>query len=170
VSCAFLLSSAAHAQSYGLGRAPSPDELRAWDIAISPDGKELPPGSGTVSDGAKVYASSCAGCHGKTGKEGPNDVLAGGQGTLDTRKPVRTIGSYWPYSTTVWDYINRAMPYQKPGSLKANEVYAVTAYLLFLNGIIAENDVMDSKTLPQVKMPNRNGFIADPRPDWKSPR
>lgn len=167
---AFSLPLCAEAPAYGLGRVPNPDELRAWDIAIGPDGKELPPGSGTVAEGARVYAVNCAACHGKTGKEGPSDVLAGGQGTLNTKKPVKTIGSYWPYATTVWDYINRSMPYQKPGILKANEVYAVTAYLLFLNGIIREGEGLDSKTLPQVKMPNRNGFIADPRPDWKNPR
>ena len=161
-------SLAAQVPNYGLGRAPKPDEIKAWDFAISPDGKELPPGSGSALEGAKIYAADCAGCHGKTGKEGPNDVLVGGQGTINTNKPVKTIGSYWPYSTTVWDYINRAMPYNKPGSLTADQVYAVTAYLLSLNGIIKENTVMDAKTLPQVKMPNRDGFIADSRPDWKS--
>jgi S-disulfanyl-L-cysteine oxidoreductase SoxD len=163
-------SLAAQSPTYGLGRAPKSDEIKAWDFAISPDGKELPPGSGSAADGARIYAASCAACHGKTGKEGPNDVLVGGQGTLNTAKPVKTVGSYWPYATTVWDYINRAMPYGKPGSLSADEVYAVTAYLLSLNGIIKEDAVMNAKTLPQVKMPNRNGFIGDPRPDWKSSR
>ena len=169
----FLLSSAmltAQSPKYGLGRAPTLDEIRAWDVAISPDGKELPTGTGTVADGSKVYAAKCAACHGKTGKEGPNDVLVGGQGSLSTAKPVKTIGSYWPYATTVWDYINRSMPFDKPGSLSADDVYAVTAYLLSLNGIIREGDVINAKTLPQVKMPNRNGFIGDPRPDWGSPR
>ena len=151
---------------YGLGRAPKPDEIRAWDLAIAPDGKELPAGSGTAAEGAKLYAAQCAGCHGKTGKEGPNDVLVGGQGTQNTTKPVKTVGSYWPYATTVWDYINRAMPFNKPGSLKPDEVYALTAYLLSLNGVIKSDEVMNAKTLPQVKMPNRNGFINDPRPDW----
>jgi len=159
---------AAQSPSYGLGRAPQPEEIKAWDLAISPDGKELPPGSGSAADGAAIYAARCAACHGKTGKEGPNDVLVGGQGTLNTNKPVKTIGSYWPYATTVWDYINRAMPYNKPGSLSADQVYAVAAYLLSLNGIIKEDAVMNAKTLPQVKMPNRDGFIGDPRPDWKS--
>jgi S-disulfanyl-L-cysteine oxidoreductase SoxD len=158
----------AQSPTYGLGRAAKPNEIKAWDFAISPDGKELPPGSGSSADGARIYAASCAGCHGKTGKEGPNDVLVGGQGTLNTSKPVKTVGSYWPYATTIWDYINRAMPYNKPGSLSADQVYAVTAYLLSLNGIIKEEAVMNAKTLPQVKMPNRDGFIGDPRPDWKS--
>jgi cytochrome c len=159
---------AAQSPTYGLGRAAKPDEIKAWDLAISPDGKELPPGSGSSAEGARIYAASCAACHGKTGQEGPNDVLVGGQGTLNTNKPVKTVGSYWPYATTVWDYINRAMPYNKPGSLTSGQVYAVTAYLLSLNGIIKEDAVMNAKTLPQVKMPNRNGFIGDPRPDWKS--
>jgi len=159
---------AAQSPAYGLGHAPKPDEIKAWDFAISPDGKELPPGSGSASEGARTYAASCAACHGKTGKEGPNDVLVGGHGTLNTNKPVKTVGSYWPYSTTVWDYINRAMPYDKPGSLNPDEVYAVTAYLLSLNAIIKDDAVMNAKTLPQVKMPNRNGFIGDPRPDWKT--
>ena len=160
----------AQSPKYGLGRAPTPDEIRAWDVAIGPDGKELPSASGTAADGKRVYAAKCAACHGKTAKEGPNDVLVGGQGSLNTAKPVKTIGSYWPYATTVWDYINRSMPYDKPGSLSADDVYAVTAYLLSLNGIIGENDVMNAKTLPQVRMPNRNGFIGDPRPDWNSAR
>jgi mono/diheme cytochrome c family protein len=158
----------AQSPDYGLGRAPKPEEIKAWDFAISPDGKELPPGSGTSTEGAKIYAAKCAACHGKTGKEGPNDVLVGGQGTLNTSKPVKTVGSYWPYATTVWDYINRAMPFNKPGSLTADEVYALTAYLLSMNDITPESSVMNAKTLPQVKMPNRNGFIGDPRPDWKS--
>jgi cytochrome c len=167
-----VLQAIASAQSptYGLGRAPRSDEFQSWDIAIGPSGKELPPGSGSAVEGSKVYAAKCAACHGKTGKEGPNDVLAGGQGTLNTNKPVKTIGSYWPYATTVWDYINRSMPYDKPASMSSGEVYAVTAYLLSLNGIIREDEVMNSKTLPQVKMPNRNGFIGDPRPDWKRNR
>jgi hypothetical protein len=157
---------AAQSPTYGLGRAPSSEEIKNWDFAISPDGKELPPGSGIASAGSKTYAARCAACHGKTGKEGPNDVLVGGRGTLNTSKPVRTVGSYWPYATTVWDYINRAMPYDRPGSLSADEVYALTAYLLNLNDIIRDDEVMNAKTLPQVKMPNRNGFIGDPRPDW----
>jgi cytochrome c len=159
---------AAQSPNYGLGQTPNPDEIKAWDLAVGPEGKELPPGSGSAAEGAKIYAAHCAGCHGKTGQEGPNDVLVGGQGTLNTRKPVKTVGSYWPYATTVWDYINRAMPYGKPGSLSPDEVYAVTAYLLSLNGIITGDAVMNAKTLPPVKMPNRNGFIGDPRPDWKS--
>jgi cytochrome c len=163
-----VLSSALSAQSatYGLGRPATAAEITKWDIAVGREGKELPPGSGTAAEGQQLYASLCAACHGKTGKEGPNDVLVGGQGTLNSKNPVKTVGSYWPYATTVWDYVNRAMPYNRPGSLSANEVYAITAYLLFLNGIVPENEVLNAMTLPKVKMPNRNGFVRDSRPDW----
>jgi S-disulfanyl-L-cysteine oxidoreductase SoxD len=164
-----LLPLLAQSPTYGVGRAPTPEEVKAWDDAIPPSGRELPPGGGTAIDGAKVYAAKCASCHGKTGTEGPNDRLVGGQGTLTTQRPVKTVGSYWPYATTVWDYINRSMPFNKPGSMTADEVYAVTAYVLSLNKIIREDEVMNAKTLPQVRMPNREGFIADPRPDWESP-
>lgn len=149
----------------GLGRTPTAEEVQAWDIAIGPDGKELPPGQGTVGEGARLYREKCAACHGEKGTEGPQDILVGGQGSLTTSKPVRTIGSFWPYATTIFDYINRAMPFPAPGSLTPNEVYSLTAYLLSLNGIIAEKDVINGETLPQVHMPNRNGFRADPRPE-----
>ena len=130
---------------------------------MGPEGKELPPGSGTAADGAKIYAAQCAACHGKTGKEGPNDVLVGGQGTLNTSKPVKTVGSYWPYATTLFDYVRRAMPMPAPKSLTNDEVYAVSAYLLNLNGIIGANDVMNAQTLPKVAMPNKDGFTPFPR-------
>ena len=107
-------------------------------------------------------------CHGATGKEGPHDVLAGGRGTLASPKPLKTVGSYWPYATTVWDYVNRAMPFDHPGTLTADQVYALTAYLLYINGIVGERDVVSQETLPRVTMPNRNGFIPDPRPDTGS--
>jgi len=166
---AVVLPTYAQSPTYGLGRPASLEEIKAWDDAIHPDGRELPPGSGTAVEGAKVYAAQCAACHGKTGTEGPNDKLVGGQGTLNTKKPMKTVGSFWPYATTVWDYINRSMPFNKPGSMTADEVYAVTAYVLSLNKIIREDEAMNAKTLPQVKMPNRDGFIGDPRPDWESP-
>lgn len=155
----------AQSPTYGVGRPPTPDEIKAWDIAISPDGKELPPGRGTAADGKAPYDRRCATCHGPTGKEGPNDLLAGGRGTLATTKPLKTVGSFWPYATTVWDYINRAMPYDLPGTLSADEVYAITAYVLYLNGIIGERNVIDRSTLPKIRMPNRDGFVPDDRPD-----
>lgn len=155
----------AQSPTFGVGRAPKPDDLKAIDIAVMPDGRGLQPGSGTVAAGKAVYTSRCETCHGPTGKEGPQDIIAGGQGSLATSKPQKTVGSYWPYATTLWDYIHRAMPFEHPGTLTADEVYAATAYVLFLNGIVSEKDVLDQTTLAQVKMPNRNGFTADPRPD-----
>jgi cytochrome c len=150
---------------FGLGRTATEEEIRAWNIDVSPTGEGLPPGRGTVKEGAQVYASKCAACHGPTGSEGPKDRLVGGQNTLKTAKPIRTIGSYWPYATTLYDYVYRAMPFTAPQSLTPDETYAVIAWLLFQNQIIAETAVIDAQTLPKVEMPNRNGFIADPRPD-----
>jgi S-disulfanyl-L-cysteine oxidoreductase SoxD len=155
----------AQSPTFGVGRTPRPDELKAIDIEVTPDGRGLPPGRGTAAAGKAVYASRCETCHGPTGKEGPQDILAGGQGSLATSTPQKTVGSYWPYATTLWDYIHRAMPFEHPGTMTADEVYAATAYVLFLNGIVAEQDVLDQATLPRVKMPNRTGFTADPRPD-----
>jgi cytochrome c len=153
------------AQKYGVGRAPTPEELRAWDISISPAGKELPEGSGTVAEGKDLYARRCQRCHGEAGKGGDEAALVGGQGTLATPKPLKTVGSYWPYATTLFDYVRRAMPLKDPGTLTPNQVYAVSAYILHLNGIIGEAEVMNAQTLPKVKMPNRDNFIEDARPD-----
>lgn len=156
------ISTAAWAQapSYNVGRSPTQEEIQAWDMSIGPDGKELPPGNGTAKQGAEIFAKKCAACHGPTA-EGSQLAprLLGGQGTLNTPQPVRTIGSYWPFATTVWDYINRAMPPGQGGSLNANEVYALTAFVLFRNNIVQEGDVVDAKSLPKVQMPNRNGFV-----------
>ena len=161
--CCFLfpISLQAQAPTYGVGRTPNAEEIRAWDISIGPEGKELPPGSGTAKEGAKLYAQLCASCHGPTGTEGTSAPrLVGGKGTLtDPLAPVKTVGSFWPFATSIWDYINRAMPRNKPGSLKPDEVFALTAFLLFKNDIIAESDVLDAKSLPKIQMPNRNGFI-----------
>jgi mono/diheme cytochrome c family protein len=148
-----------------LGRPATQAEVAGWDVSIAPDGRGLPPGSGTPSQGALVYTQKCQACHGEKGVGGPNDRLVGGQGSLASKTPVRTIGSYWPFSTTVFDYVRRAMPFVQPHSLSDNEVYAVTAYLLSLNGIIGEQDVMNAETLPKVKMPNRDNFI--PVHPWK---
>lgn len=153
---------------YGLGRPATDEEIQAWNIDVSPTGEGLPPGQGTVKHGAQVFAAKCAVCHGPTGTEGPKDKLVGGQNTLATAKPVKTVGSYWPYATTLYDYINRAMPFNAPGSLTGDEVYSVIAWLLFQNGIVQEDAVIDARTLPLVEMPNRNGFIPDPRPDLPS--
>ena len=155
----------AQAPNYGVGRAPTPEEVKAWDISVAPDGTGLPEGSGTAAQGKDVYASKCAKCHGGQGQGGDEGPLAGGQGSLRGPKPLKTVGSYWPYATTLFDYVNRAMPFKQPGTLTHNQVYAVVAFVLQLNGIIGENVVMDARSLPQVKMPNRGGFVADPRPD-----
>jgi cytochrome c len=149
----------------GYGRAPTADELKAIDIEVTPDGKGLAPGSGTAVAGKSVYTRRCETCHGPTGKEGPQDVLVGGQGSLATSRPLKTVGSYWPYATTLWDYIRRAMPFEHPGTLTTDEVYGATAYVLYMNGIVKEQDVIDQTSLVLVKMPNRNGFTPDPRPD-----
>ncbi len=154
-----------HQLFYGLGKAAPADLIARWDIAIGPRGDELPTGHGTAVEGAVLYALQCAYCHGTNGHEGPDPVLVGGRGSLATSSPVLTIGSYWPYATTLFDYINRAMPFVGPGSLKANDVYALSAYLLHANGIVAEDEVMDRDSLPKVQMPNRSGFIPDARPD-----
>jgi cytochrome c len=147
------------AKSPGFGEAASPAEIALIDIAIPPSGRGLPAGSGDARAGAKVYAAKCQACHGEKGVGKPGDPLAGGIGTLTARSPLRTVGSYWPYATTLFDYTRRAMPTTAPRSLTANEVYAVTAYILYLNGIVGETQTLDAQTLPQVKMPNRDGFI-----------
>jgi mono/diheme cytochrome c family protein len=151
--------------TYGVGRTPTAAEVQAWDRTIPSDGQGLPPGSGTATLGKAIYAERCASCHGEKGEESKYNRLVGGQGSLATDKPIKTVGSFWPYATTLWSYIRRAQPFDDPGSLTPDQVYAVTAYLLHLNGIIGEQDVMDAKTLPLVKMPNRDGFVPDPRPD-----
>ncbi len=162
---ALLAFGAAKAQSptYKMGRAPTEAELRAWDNIVGSDGKELPPGSGTAQEGAKIYAAKCASCHGINGESAsPNPRLVGGVGTLNTPAPIRSSGSYTPFATTIWDFTNRAMPVGAQGTLSPNEVYAVTAFILFKNGIIKETDVLDKKSLLEVQMPNRNGFYPVP--------
>ena len=160
--CAIFAVSAAAAQ---IGRPPTPEEIKAWDISVAPDGTGLPEGSGTVAQGKDLYASKCAKCHGDHAQGGDEAPLVGGQGTLRSPKPLKTVGSYWPYATTLFDYINRAMPFKQPGTLTPTQVYALCAFILNLNGIVPGNAVMDAKSLPQVKMPNRDGFVSDPRPD-----
>src|SRR5688572_20752187 len=156
---------AAQFPTYGVGRPPTAEEVRAWDLTIRADGQGLPPGRGTAALGQAVYAARCAACHGETGEDPKYSRLVGGQGSLATAQPIRTIGSFWPYAPTLWSYIRRAQPFDQPGSLTPDQVYAVSAYLLHRNGIIGEQDVMDAQTLPQVQMPNRDGFVPDPRPD-----
>ncbi len=162
--------------TYGVGRTPTAQEIHAWDIAISPTGKELPPGQGTAKEGATLYVrKGCVGCHGSNGSSG------GHAPTLIRNKDAKTVMAtmclapcvndsnamaiHSPYATTIWDYINRGMPLGKEGSLTPNEVYALTAYLLFKNEVIREDEVMNQETLPKVKMPNRDGYALPP--EWK---
>ena len=166
VGAALLLAAtvAASAQTPQFGQPISPADLAPWDIEILPSGAGLPPGSGTVAQGEAVYTAKCQACHGAKGAGQPNDRLVGGQGTIRAgQAPVKTIGSYWPYATTLFDYVRRAMPWTNPKSLTNDEVYAVSAYLLNLNGVIGENDVMNAQTLAKVNMPNKDGFIPFPR-------
>jgi cytochrome c len=150
---------------YKLGRPASERDIQEKDLFVSPDGKGLPPGKGTAAEGREVYKRRCERCHGAQGEGKEEAALVGGKGTLATPKPIKTVGSYWPYATTLFDYVNRAMPFDNPGLLTNDQVYAVSALVLHWNGIIGENDVMDAPSLAKVKMPNRDGFIPDNRPD-----
>ena len=153
---------------YGFGDPAPKDLIDQWAIAIPPDGEHLPPGGATAAEGESVYQDQCEWCHGENlqGVEGTGGAaLVGGRGTLDSGNPKKTIESFWPYATTVFDYVRRAMPFNEPGSLTDQEVYAVTAYILYKGDIIAKDDEMNAKTLPKVEMPNADGFVRDPRPD-----
>lgn len=155
LSCA---GAAVAADAPHFGKPLSPADIAAWDISIGPDGVGLPPGSGTPAQGAVIYAQKCSACHGDKGEGKPNARLVGGQIT-GPGPVVKTVGSYWPYATTLFDFIRRAMPWTEPKSLTDDEVYALSAHILRLNGIIGDNDVMNAATLVAVKMPNRDGFI-----------
>jgi mono/diheme cytochrome c family protein len=166
MGAAFATVAAANGDRYHIGRPATSEEIEAAGTSVAPDGRGLPDGRGNAIEGRSVYESTCAGCHGAKGEGSPvYPALAGGRGTLKSNDPVLTVGSYWPYATTVWDYINRAMPYTNPGSLAPSQVYAVTAYVLFMNGIIDKHAELNKSSLPNVLMPNRNGFTRDPRPD-----
>jgi S-disulfanyl-L-cysteine oxidoreductase SoxD len=167
---ALACATSAQAQSpYGIGRSASPAEIAGWNIDIDREGHNLPPGSGTVNHGHEVFDQQCAACHGAKGEGGIGDRLAGGQGTLATPNPIRTVGSYWPYAPTLFDYIRRAMPQNAPQSLSNDDVYAVSAYVLYLNGLLPAAATLDANTLSAIKMPNRGMFVGDPRPDVKNP-
>lgn len=155
---------------FGYGSVPTPQQIAGWAIAVRPDGQGLPAGHGTVDRGADVYADQCASCHGTFGEgEGRYPKLAG-DSSLTSEQPTKTIGNYWPYATTLFDYINRAMPFQAPHSLSPDDVYAITAYILNLNNIVGSDFVADQDSLANVTMPNRDGFaLVDPRPDTTDP-
>ena len=152
-------------ESPRLGESLDEAATATFDFVVLPDGEGLPAGSGDAISGGQLYDSNCLACHGIEGAGGINDVLVGGHGTLTGNLPNKTVGSYWPYATTLFDYIRRAMPYPEPGSLSNDEVYSLTAYLLFLNGIVGEEDIMSAESLPKVEMPNRHNFVWAYRPD-----
>lgn len=160
-------SVASAGERYGFGRTATRAEIAGWDIDVRPDGQGLPPGQGTAVEGETVYMDRCASCHGEFGEAfGRFPALMGGEETLATDEPVKTVSSYWPYATTLWDYIYRAMPFGEAQSLSGDEVYAVTAFILNLNDIVAPDFVLDRDSLPKIEMPNRGGFVTpDPRPD-----
>jgi cytochrome c len=165
----------AQSPNYGVGRAPTPEEIRAWDIAISPTGKELPQGHGTAKEGAELYRTKgCVGCHAASGSSGHAPTLIKSDGSQKAMAMTcltpcvndsNAMAVHSPFATTIWDYINRGMPLGKEGSLKPDEVYALTAYILFKNNVIKEDEVLDAQSLPKVKMPNANGYALPPA--WK---
>ncbi len=165
--CGLLVPVATQAAGeYGFGQSATQQQINSWNIDVAPPGDNLPAGSGSVHQGQQVYATRCASCHGVQGQGGPMDRLVGGAGTLNSAKPVKTVGSYWPYASTLYDYIRRAMPFTSPGTLTNDQVYAVTAYVLHMNAIVPDNVVLDAKSLARVEMPNRANFLRkDPRPD-----
>jgi S-disulfanyl-L-cysteine oxidoreductase SoxD len=161
LAAAATTSSAVYAaELYNFGRPATPQEIAGWDIDVSPDGAGLSPGHGDVSQGEAIFGEKCASCHGARGEGKPMDRLVGGIGTLRDKKPEKTVGSFWPYATTLFDYVRRAMPLNAPQSLTPDEVYAVSAYVLFLNGIVPQDTTLDSGALAKIKMPNRDGFVS----------
>jgi len=154
----------------GVGRPATAEEIKAWDITIFPDGSGLPPGEGAPEQGAEVYKRRCEECHGAEAKGAEDAALVGGHQTLASEKPLKTAVGFWPHATTLFDYIRRAMPFERPGMLTDDQVYAVVAYLLSLDGVIKPDEVMNAETLAKVEMPNRDGFVRDTRPDTGKPR
>lgn len=150
-----------HAKDYGLGRPATPGEIAAWDTDVRPDGLGLPKGKGTAAEGESLYEAQCASCHGSFGESNDYMAIAGGVGSLKSNAPLRTVGSKLDYATTLWDYIQRAMPFPTPKSLTADQTYAITAYVLYLSEIVPLDAVLDQDTLPKVKMPNRDGFTLN---------
>lgn len=159
------------AEKYNVGKTATPEEIAGWDIDIRPDGKGLPIGEGSVEDGEVLYEQICASCHGLFGEgAGRWPVLAGGKGTLKDARPTKTVGSYWPYASTLYDYIRRAMPFTAPRSLTDEQTYQLTAYVLYLNELVDDDFVLTHENLAQIEMPNKDGFFVDPRPDVKNIR
>ncbi len=162
---------AEEAGHYGYGQTATAEQIAGWDIDIRPDGMGLPPGGATPEDGEMLYEEKCASCHGSFGEGvGRYPVLSGGEGTLTEARPEKTVGSFWPYASTLWDYIHRAMPFTAPESLTDEEVYATTAYVLYLNDLIEYDFELTQENLADVEMPNKDGFFFDDRPDVKARR
>ncbi|MBV7409597.1 c-type cytochrome [Maritimibacter sp. DP1N21-5] len=161
---ATLIALPAFSQTFGLGRAALPEEIAAWDLDVSPDGTGLPEGQGTAEDGEMLFSDNCAACHGEFA-EGVDrwPVLAGGFDTLARQDPVKTVGSYWPYLSTVWDYVHRSMPFGNAGTLSADDTYAIVAYILYSNDLIEYDAVLSKETFLDVEMPNADGFFEDDR-------
>ncbi|MBQ0720074.1 MAG: c-type cytochrome [Gammaproteobacteria bacterium] len=156
---------------FSVGQPATQAQIEGWDIDVRPDGLGLPEGEGSVEDGEMLYEDKCASCHGTFGEgEGRWPKLAGGMGTLSQERPDKTVGSYWPYASTLWDYIRRAMPFPAPQSLAVDEVYAITAYVLNLNDLVDDDFVLSRDNFNSIKMPNKDGFFIDDRPDVKNPR
>ena len=161
-----LASQTVGAAEFGIGRIATPAEIKIWDIDVRPDGQGLPEGRGTVEDGEEILAEKCADCHGEFGEgSGRWPVLAGGSDTLTTEDPVKTIGSYWPYLSTAFDYIKRAMPFGDAQTLTSNETYAILAYLLYLNDLMEEDGELTRENFTSFKLPNEGSFVEDQRPD-----
>lgn len=164
-------SAAAKDKKFNIGSAATDEQIAGWDIDIRPDGLGLPPGSGSVLDGETLYEEQCAVCHGVFGEgEGNWPVLAGGEGTLKEARPEKTVGSYWPHLSTLWDYIHRAMPFLTPQTLEDDEVYALTAYILYLNEMVEDDFVLSQENFTSIKLPNESSFGEDPRPDVHNKR
>jgi cytochrome c len=168
---ALALATPAMAEKLGLGRPALPEEIAAWDVTVLPDGTGLPEGSGDVATGDEVFAEKCASCHGDFAEGIDNwPVLAGGQGTLTNRRPVKTIGSYWPHLSTVWDYIHRSMPFGAAQTVSADEAYAITAFLLYSNGIVEDDFVLSKENFTDIHLPNEGGFRPDDRAEVEYPQ
>lgn len=163
--CLLVTATMAAEERFGFGQEATDEQIAGWDTDIRFDGQGLPEGSGTVKQGQTIFENQCLLCHGERGVGDPMEALQGGAGSLDTDEPLKTLGSYWPYAPVIMDYVHRAMPQTEPRSLSADELYAVTAYLLHINDLLPEDAELDADRLREIKMPNRDGFVPDPRPD-----
>jgi len=162
---------ASDAGHFGYGEPATAEQIAGWDIDIRPDGVGLPPGGASAEDGEMLYEDKCANCHGSFGEGvGRYPVLAGGEGTLTESRPEKTVGSFWPYASTLWDYIHRAMPFAEPESLTDEQVYALTAYVLYLNDLVDFDFELTQQNLADIEMPNKDGFFLDDRPDVRAKR